>query len=52
MLYTWKLYSLVCPLSMRERYSLSCVWLFATLSIIAWQAPLSMEFSRQEYWSE
>ena len=30
---------------------LSCVWLFATLRTVAHQAPLSMEFSRQEYWS-
>ena len=30
---------------------LSCVWLFATLWTVACQAPLSMEFSRQEYWS-
>ena len=30
--------------------SLSCVWLFATLWTVACQAPLSMEFSRQEYW--
>ena len=30
---------------------LSHVWLFATLWLIAHQAPLSMEFSRQEYWS-
>ena len=29
----------------------SRVWLFETLSIIAHQAPLSMGFSRQEYWS-
>ena len=28
----------------------SCVWLFVTLWTIAHQAPLSMEFSRQEYW--
>ena len=27
------------------------VWLFATLWTVAYQAPLSMEFSRQEYWS-
>ena len=32
-------------------YSLSCVWLFATLWTVARQAPLSMGFSRQEYWS-
>ena len=31
--------------------SLSCVWLFVTLWIVACQAPLSMRFSRQEYWS-
>ena len=27
------------------------VWLFATPWFVAYQAPLSMEFSRQEYWS-
>ena len=31
--------------------SLSRVQLFATPWTIAYQAPLSMEFSRQEYWS-
>ena len=31
--------------------SLSCVWLFATPWTIAHQAPLSMGFYRQEYWS-
>ena len=31
--------------------SLSCVWLFTTPWSAAYQAPLSMEFSRQEYWS-
>ena len=30
---------------------LSCVWFFATPWTVAYQAPLSMEFSRQEYWS-
>ena len=30
---------------------LSCVWLFATPWTVACQAPLSMESSRQEYWS-
>ena len=29
----------------------SCVQLFATLWTVARQAPLSMGFSRQEYWS-
>ena len=31
--------------------SLSCVWLFATPWAVAYQAPPSMKFSRQEYWS-
>ena len=30
---------------------LSCVRLFVTLWAVACQAPLSMEFSRQEHWS-
>ena len=30
---------------------LSHIWLFATLWTVAHQAPLSMGFSRQEYWS-
>ena len=30
---------------------LSCVWLFESLWTAAHQAPLSMGFSRQEYWS-
>ena len=30
---------------------LCCVRLFATPGTVALQAPLSMEFSRQEYWS-
>ena len=32
--------------------SLSHVWVFATSWTVAHQAPLSMGFSRQEYWSE
>ena len=31
--------------------SLSCVWLFVTPWTVACQAPLCMEFLRQEYWS-
>ena len=31
--------------------SFSRVWLFATPWTVAYQAPLSMGFSRQEYWS-
>ena len=34
-----------------EVKSLSCARLFATPYTIAYKAPLSMEFSRQEYWS-
>ena len=33
----------------RSRFS--CVWLFATPWTVACQAPLSIGFSRQEYWS-
>ena len=29
----------------------SCIWIFATLWTIDHQTPLSMGFSRQEYWS-
>ena len=32
-------------------WSLSRIQLFAALRPVALQAPLSMEFSRQEYWS-
>ena len=35
----------------REVKSLSQVWLFVTLWTVAHQAPLSMGFSKQEYWS-
>ena len=31
--------------------ALSCVWFFVTPWTVALQAPLSMEFSRWEYWS-
>ena len=37
---------------MSEWKSLSCVWLFVTLWTVAHQAPLSVGFPRQEYWSE
>ena len=40
------------PLKVKWKWnSLSCVWLFVTPWTIAHQAPLSMDFSRQEYWS-
>ena len=32
-------------------YSLTCIQLFATPWITAYQVPPSMELSRQEYWS-
>ena len=31
-------------------WSVSCVWLFVSPWTVAHQAPLPMEFSRQEYW--
>ena len=37
-------------MSPKECKQLSHVWLFATPWAAACQAPLSMEFSRQEYW--
>ena len=42
---TWK--APICAVPSR----FSCVRLFVTLWTVACQAPLSMEFSRQEYWS-
>ena len=36
---------------MQYAYMLSCVQLFATLWTITHQAPLSMGFPRQKYWS-
>ena len=40
---------LTCACVILSRFS--CVWLRATLWTVALQAPLSMGFSRQEYWS-
>ena len=43
-----------CPvkrLELKPRAVLGPVWLFATPWTVAHQAPLSMGFSRQEYWS-
>ena len=34
-----------------EKWSLNHVWLFATPWTVAYHTPLSMGFSRQEYWS-
>ena len=36
----------------KRTQSFSHVLLFVTLWTVAYQVPLSMEFSRQEYWSE
>ena len=43
--------SYVCACTCVYGCVLSCVWLFATPWTVAHQAPLSMGFSRQEYWS-
>ena len=42
----WAWYQQVCVLS-----CFSCAWLFVTPWTVAHQAPLSMGFSGQEYWS-
>ena len=39
------------PICLCAAYLLSCVQLFAIPWTVACQAPLSMLFSRQEYWS-
>ena len=40
-----------CHLWQHKCWSLRHVWLFVTPWTVAQQAPLSVEFSRQEYWS-
>ena len=43
---------LYCGEKKKWKYSLlSCVQLFAAPGTVAHQAPLSVEISRQEYWS-
>ena len=44
-------YLLLCPFTLPVVCSVSCVWLSAALWTVAFQAPLSMGLSRQEYWS-
>ena len=39
-------------LDVTERPNWSCVWLFETPRTVALQAPLSVGFPRQEYWSK
>ena len=41
----------VCVCVCVHAQSLSCLWLFVIPWTVACQAPLSMGFSRQEYWS-
>ena len=45
------MYVCLCMYVCVHAQSLSCVLLFAAPWTIAYQAPLSMEISRQEYWS-
>ena len=45
------LFPLSIPLHVYMLSCFHCVWLFATLWTVAHQDPLSMGFSRQEYWS-
>ena len=40
-----------CRCAGKQYCMLSCVWFFATVWTVAPQAPLSIGFSRQEYWS-
>ena len=40
-----------CLLNICDACMLSCVQFFATSWTVARQAPLSIEFPRQEYWS-
>ena len=49
LLLSWFLSSLIPKLC--YAYSVSHVWLFVALWTVACQVPLSMEFSRQEYWA-
>ena len=47
----WRTSQLQFALSKHLEWAHSCVWIFVTLWAVAHQVPLSMEFSRQEYWS-
>ena len=49
--YIYKQYSLRVVNDIKKCQLLSCVQLFATPCTVACQGPLSMGFSRQEYWS-
>ena len=47
----WQEYSELYKNGPVKAKSLSRVWLFATPWTVTYQAPLSMGFSRQKYWS-
>ena len=47
----WIYWSNANPSTWYIYFSPSCVWLFATPWTVAYQAPPSMGFSGQEYWS-
>ena len=47
----WAVCVCVCVCACVRAQLLSCIQLSATPWTVAHQAPLSMEFSRQEYWS-
>ena len=50
-LYYYKAVGLKSQLQLKFAQSLSCVFLFVTPWTVVHQAPLSMGFFRQEYWS-
>ena len=47
----WKKWEFLLPELKLLACLISCVWLFVILWTVAHQAPLSLEFSRPEYWS-
>ena len=48
--WVYKIFHVITCIKVKVK-SFSCVRLFATPWTVAYQAPLSMGFSRQEYWS-
>ena len=44
-------FSILDEIVLSQCYSMSCVRLFVTPWTVACQAPLSIDFSRQDYWS-
>ena len=47
----FKMFSIIYELAKKKMLVTQCVWLFVTPRPATCQSPLSMEFSRQEYWS-